>query len=385
MGITTAMYGLHMTQLRFPARAAILALVTLAAGCMTRQASKPTPVFYPPRPEQPRLQFLKSFATSTDVAPQSRFSAFIAGKIPPRHIVKPYGLTFRNGQLLVCDIGIGAIDVLDLRKPRMSEFRPSGPGGLRVPINIAHDTDGTRYITDSARSQVLIFDADGNFTGAIGSMPSYEPDEATSTNAPGARTRPKVELRPTDVLVTTNRLFVTDLQGHCVKAYDKSTRGLLFSIPRDVDGDAAKLFQPTNLAMDRQGRLYVSDTGGFRVQQYDADGVYLRAFGRHGDRPGEFALPKGIAVDREGRLYVVDAKMQVIQIFDADGKLLLYFGEPGASSTPLYLPAKVIIDYDHVDLFKSYAAPDFALEYLVIVSNQYGDRKVSVYGFGHPR
>jgi hypothetical protein len=123
--------------------------------------------------------------------------------------------------------------------------------------------------------------------------------------------------------------------------------------------------------------------GGFFVKKYDADGKHLRTYGRSGDRPGEFVRPKGLAVDREGRLYVVDAAAQVVQIFDAEGRLLLFFGEPGGSPAPLDLPAQVIIDYDHLNYFQKYAAPNFKLEYLVMVSNQYGDRKISVFGFGH--
>jgi hypothetical protein len=51
----------------------------------------------------------------------------------------------------------------------------------------------------------------------------------------------------------------------------------------------------------------------------------------------------------------------------------------------LNLPAQVVIDYDNVNLFRSYAAPDFEIEYLIIVTSQYGLRKVNIYGFGHPR
>jgi hypothetical protein len=119
------------------------------------------------------------------------------------------------------------------------------------------------------------------------------------------------------------------------------------------------------------------------VKTYDADGKYLRSYGRAGDRPGEFSRPKGVAVDREGRVYVVDAAAQVIQIFDAGGRLLLFFGEPKGSPVNLNLPAKVIIDYDHVNLFQKYAAPGFQIDYLVLASNQMGDRKINVYGFGH--
>ena len=40
------------------------------------------------------------------------------------------------------------------------------------------------------------------------------------------------------------------------------------------------------------------------------------------------------------------------------------------------------IDYDHVDFFRHYAADGFELEYLVLVSNQFGPHKINVYGFG---
>jgi hypothetical protein len=46
------------------------------------------------------------------------------------------------------------------------------------------------------------------------------------------------------------------------------------------------------------------------------------------------------------------------------------------------LPAKIVLDYDNVDLFRKYAVPGADIEFLVLVSNQYGSNKISVYGFG---
>jgi len=81
----------------------------------------------------------------------------------------------------------------------------------------------------------------------------------------------------------------------------------------------------------------------------------------------------------------VDAAGQVVQIFDDTGRLLMWFGEPGSSRVDLDLPAKVAVDYDNVALFQKYAAPDFQIDHLVIVTSQYGPRKVSVFGFGHKK
>jgi len=82
----------------------------------------------------------------------------------------------------------------------------------------------------------------------------------------------------------------------------------------------------------------------------------------------------------------VDAATQVVQLFDAKGKLLLTFGQPGTSTYgELVLPAGVEVDYDHVSQFQQYVAPGRQCEYIVLVTSQFGSRKVNVYGFLKPK
>jgi hypothetical protein len=63
---------------------------------------------------------------------------------------------------------------------------------------------------------------------------------------------------------------------------------------------------------------------------------------------------------------------------------LLFFGGTGHSPGELYLPADVVIDYDNVDLFADRVAPGYKLEYLVVVTSQFGSNKVSVFGYIEP-
>ncbi|MDP3980008.1 MAG: hypothetical protein Q8Q33_01200, partial [Chlamydiota bacterium] len=142
-----------------------------------------------------------------------------------------------------------------------------------------------------------------------------------------------------------------------------------------------KLFSPTNLDLDNSGNMYVSDTGAFNVKKYSADGKLLASYGSHGDALGQFARNKGIAVDREGRVYVVDAAFEKVQIFDQNGQLLLYFPESNDPAA-LVLPAGIAIDYDHIEYFKTDINSSFKVDYLIFVTSQYGNRKVSVFGFG---
>lgn len=354
-----------------------LGLSLLLAGC----ASGPNPdaskkgvttkyVFYPPPPEQPRLQFLVSLSDERDLGREvSRFSTFITGEQPTSQpIVKPYGVFLAGNELNICDTGTRSVDILNFVQKTMRRFTPTGMGKLGVPVNIVVDTDGTRYVADTGRNQVVIYGADDSYQGAIGDAEKF---------------------RPTGVAVSGDRIYITDLTGHCVQVYAKKGHEHLFTIPRDPeaadDKEPGKLYMPVNLALDPQGRLYVSDMASCKVQIYAADGAFLKTLGSRGDMPGQFARPKGITVDREGRVYVIDAAAQVCQIFNPEGKLLLYFGEPDGSAVPLNLPAGVAVDYDHVKLFEQHVSPDFVVEHLVLITNQLGDRKVNVYGLGHKR
>ena len=63
----------------------------------------------------------------------------------------------------------------------------------------------------------------------------------------------------------------------------------------------------------------------------------------------------------------------------------MFFGDAGLGPGGLMLPAKVAIDDRNIAYFRTYAAPEFEIEYLVLVTSQFGERKVSVYGFGHEK
>jgi DNA-binding beta-propeller fold protein YncE len=352
--------GIHRDLIPVAATAAVLFL----AGCASPKGPK-THVFFPPPPDEARIQFLTSFSSEEGLQGDRTFTDFVVGTEKyARPIVKPYGITTVPGKLYICDTVPATIEVVELGKRRMRYFKPAGDGTLGTPINIAVDADSTRYITDTKRGQVLVFQEE-NYVGAIGA---------------------RDEMKPAGVALTKDRIYVTDLKNHSVRVYNKANRELLFSFPKADSDEKARLFAPTNVTIDKQGSVYVSDTGGFFVNVYDAEGNYLRTMGEQGLSPGKFSLPKGVAVDREGKTYVVDANTQVIQLFDPTGRILMYFGDPAQSGGgATSLPACIAIDYDNVRYFQSFAAPTFKLEYLIFITNQTGGHKISVFGFGRKK
>jgi DNA-binding beta-propeller fold protein YncE len=72
------------------------------------------------------------------------------------------------------------------------------------------------------------------------------------------------------------------------------------------------------VAVDAEGRVYVTDPGHYRVLVFDTEGTYLYSFGQFGFDSSSFALPMGVAVGPDGPLYVVDAANHRVMVFDLD-------------------------------------------------------------------
>lgn len=342
----------------------ILALIPLlTSACATPALKREPAVYFPAPPALPRLQFLTAFNGLKDIEEQSGFDRFVVGEKLNLELDKPYGVAMHDGKIYVCDTNTTVV-VLDLKKKRFSSMAGAvGPGKLTQPVNISIEADGTKYVTDPVRGQVVIFDKDDNYLRAVGEPGTW---------------------KPVDAVPFGDRLYVADNANGLVKVFDKASGELLKAIG-DKGDPSERLDRPTNLAFDRKGDLYVTDIGRFQVVKFDRDGHFQAMFGKPGDNPGHFARPKGTAIDREGRLYAVDAAFNNVQIFNPEGRLLMFFGDSGLGPGGLMLPAKVAIDEQNIALFRTYAAPEFEIEYLVLVTSQFGDRKVSVYGFGHEK
>lgn len=339
------------------------ALLVLVAGCATSVRKAETPIFFPPPPDPPRIQFLVSFSGLKDIETQSAFSRFVVGEKQDLKVDKPYGVAMHDGKIYVCDTNT-TVFVLDLKAKTFGVLKGAvGAGRLTQPSNISIEPDGTKYVTDPGRGQIVVFDPNDEYVKAYG--------------APG-------KWRPVDAVPLENKIFVADIENGLVKIFDKQSGEVIKAIG-DKGAPSERLDRPTNLALDHDGYLYVTDFGRFQVVKFDRDGHFKATFGLPGDNLGHFARPKGIALDRSGRLYAVDAAFNNVQIFNREGRLLMFFGENGNQRGGFLLPAKVAIDYDNMKYFEQYVAPNFQMEYLVLVTSQFGDRRINVLAYGQEK
>lgn len=340
-------------------------------GCQQEAIEKPVsgPVFFPPPPNQPKLQFLTAYSggENFDVAKPSFLETFVLGEseIPVGTIANPYGVCIHKGKIYVCDVGQSNIKVMDLVNKTFTIF-PSGRS-LMSPINIFIEPDGTKYVADSKAGAVVVYNADDKLVYFLGKQLGIE---------------------PVDLVVRGDRLYLTDAKSNQVLVLDKRSGKLLQRIGEEVEDetllDSNKFFSITDLDLDSKDDIYVSDKMKSRVTRFTSYGEFVRLYGRAGSSPDSLVRAKGIAFDREDRIWVVDAGPAcAVKVFRAeDGQLLMYFGTLGSDPGQMYLPATVVIDYENVDLFREYAVEGAELEFIVLVTNQYGKQKVSVYGFG---
>ncbi|GFN41409.1 MAG: HYR domain-containing protein [Marine Group I thaumarchaeote] len=103
-----------------------------------------------------------------------------------------------------------------------------------------------------------------------------------------------------------------------------------------------EFFNPQNIATDSEGNVYVTDLGNRRVQQFNNDGTFLKAWGSVGSGAGQFHSVSGIAVD-ENFVYVVDNQLNKIQKFDLNGNFVTQWGIQGNDPGQFMYPGGITI------------------------------------------
>ncbi|MDT7689099.1 MAG: hypothetical protein QOE46_1858 [Acidobacteriota bacterium] len=101
----------------------------------------------------------------------------------------------------------------------------------------------------------------------------------------------------------------------------------------DGAGAGASFNTPSALALDREGNLYVADTGNNRIRKITPDGnvTTVAGDGNAGLRDGsaaqaQFNAPVGVAVDKDGNVYVADTYNDRIRLITKEGDVRTFAG-----------------------------------------------------------
>lgn len=234
---------------------------------------------------------------------------------PKWELVTPNGIAVDSkGRAYVADSKVRAIFIVDTETGKFDMIKNGTDARFQWPVGLAIDDADRLFVSDPGMKRVLVFDAQHKIEGSI----------TQGLYAPGGL-----------AVDDENRLlYVTDAEQDLVFVFDADPP---YTLIRKLGKEGTKhastvpgeFSKPTGVAVDQDGNVFVSDTWNDRIEVFDAEGNFIRAFGKPGDGPGYFARPKGIAVDGDGHVWVCDQVQGRVQVYSPEGRLLIWMGGAG--------------------------------------------------------
>jgi DNA-binding beta-propeller fold protein YncE len=200
------------------------------------------------------------------------------------------------------------------------------PNGIAIDGHRSGGEGGFVYVADTGNHRVQKFTADGQLVAAWGqnSVVETEMGIAEGFNEPwGVAVAPNGDVYVADTW--NHRIQQLDAEGNPVSAWG------LFGQYGPGDGAAGQgaFYGPRGVAIGPDGRVYVTDTGNKRVQVFRPDGQFAFQWGGGGVLEGYLDEPVGIAIGPDDALYVADTWNRRVQVFDADGVYLRQWAVAG--------------------------------------------------------
>jgi sugar lactone lactonase YvrE len=253
---------------------------------------------------------------------------------------------------------------------------------LYVPHGMALDAAGNLYVVDQLNHRVLVYYAPLT-TDATADQVFGQPNFTSRTSNNGGLSASSLNYPTGVALDAAGNLYVADAGNSRVLVYyapltTDTIADRVFGQPNFTSStsnngglSASSLYEPSGVALDPAGNLFVADYGNHRVLVYYAplttDATADRVFGqpnftsRTSNNGGLSALslyePSGVALDAAGNLYVADQLNHRVLVYYAplttDATADRVFGQPnftsrtsnngGLSASSLSYPSRVAL------------------------------------------
>ncbi len=254
-----------------------------------------------------------------------------------------YGITFLNGNVFVTESDTGVIKSIDTRGTAAAvviagskDAKGTDVHSFSQPKGIAVSQDGTLFVADSEHHVIKRI------------SPSGEVKVIAGTGKPGLRDGAGKDAEfhsPAGIaLAADGTLYVADTLNHRIRKIDASgTVTTIAGSGNQKDGDSwlvggfadgkatdAKLNEPSAVALDTDGTIYIADTGNQRIRMLKPDGDVATLAGggselvenryiKGGYADGSaadarFNSPLGLAVGPDHSVYVADTWNNSIRV-----------------------------------------------------------------------
>ncbi|MEI6154444.1 MAG: BACON domain-containing carbohydrate-binding protein, partial [Deltaproteobacteria bacterium] len=227
--------------------------------------------------------------------------------------VKKWGSEGSGDGQFSCPIGIavdknGYVYVVDNGNKRIQKFTSegdfvvtwgtsgSGDGQFSNPWGVAVDPGGNVYVSETSNSKIQKFNSDGSFitkwgTYGTGDTQFYYPKGVA--------------------IDSSGNVYVADSNNSYIKKFDSNGTFIKkFGGPYST----YSTYHPSGVAVSPSGSILLTD-GDNQVQEFTADGTFIRKWGSKGTGDGQFNNPYFPGVDAQGNVYVPDQNNHRIQKF----------------------------------------------------------------------
>ncbi|MGA8352793.1 MAG: hypothetical protein WB698_01320 [Solirubrobacteraceae bacterium] len=241
-------------------------------------------------------------------------------------------LTFANGVLYVVDHGNKRVEEFSPTGTYFGQFGSAGssPGQFKKPWGIAAaPVTGDLYVSDEEGDTVSQFSPAGKYLGQVG---WYGTGEMEFEGPAGL------------AVSSTGSVYVADEYNNRVSMWQQPEAGgahVAYSTQFGTAGSGEGEFEyPAVPAVSATGKVWVTDYGSNKVDEYTSQGKFIASYGSEGAGNGQYNRPTGIAVNQATEdVYVGDCYNHRIQELGAKGEFIRAF-----TSTPLNCPGAIAID-----------------------------------------
>ena len=240
---------------------------------------------------------------------------------------------------------------------------PATSAALYKPYRVVADRTGNVYIADFYNNRIRKVDTSGTITTVAGTgTQGYNGDDVPAITA-------QLNLPAAVAVDTAGNIFIADTWNNRIRKIDTSgtintIAGTGFAGVLGDGGPAtsAQVNEPEGIAVDNSGSIYIVDYGNSKIRKIDTSGTIntiagTGSIGNSGDGgPATAAFlnqPTGVAVDRAGNVYIADNQNSRVRKVDTSGTITtiaqtgmpVFSGNGGASSpAELFFPEDVAVD-----------------------------------------
>jgi sugar lactone lactonase YvrE len=199
------------------------------------------------------------------------------------------------------------------------------------PTSVAMDASGNIYVADKDNNLIRKITPNGNVSTFAGSSKGY---------LDGIGTSAKFSLPSGLVTDASNNVYVVDTYFGIIRKITPTGVVSTFAgssnpTPGYSDGasSSAKFYNPEGIAIDKNDFVYIADTGNNKVRKITPNG-YVTTLAANLSQPSSntdgsiahFSEPSGIAIDASGSLFIADTKMHRIRKITSAGEVSSFAG-----------------------------------------------------------